>query len=125
MEASLDEFRSRARRKELICTSKTCSEAAFRLCLISSFDEVVVSRFAGRARSTRQRVSLIKRSKSRRESESPCFKELRDWRYPTFSVESSNRCCLPDGQYSSHILVHGFVILCMRCWLLDDRSLVG
>ena len=108
VEALLDELRSRARRKELICTSKTCSEAAFRLCLISSFDEVVVCRLAGRARSPRQRVSLIKRFEPCRESESSCFKELRDWRYPTFSVESSNRCCLPDGKYSSYKLVHGF-----------------
>jgi hypothetical protein len=53
-------------------------------------------------------VSLIKRFEPRRESESPRFEELRDWRYPTFSVESSNRCCLPDGKYSSHRLVHGF-----------------
>src|SRR6478735_10508002 len=79
VEALLDELRSRARREELIGTSKTCSEAAFRLCLTSSFNEVVVSRLAGRARSTRQRVSLIKRFESRRESESPRFEELCDW----------------------------------------------
>src|SRR6478735_11291820 len=85
VEALLDELRSRARREELIGTSKTCSEAAFRLCLISSFDEVVVSRLAGRARSTRQRVSLIKRFESGGESKSPCIKQLVNWWYPTFS----------------------------------------
>jgi hypothetical protein len=109
VEALLDELRSRASRKELVCASKTCSEAAFRLYLISSFDEVVVSRLAGRVRSTRQRVSLIKRSEPGRESESLRFEELIDWRYPTFSMESGNGCCPPDWQYSSHRLVHGFV----------------
>ena len=84
MEASVDEFRPRAGCKEFVCTSKARPEAALCLYLISSFDEVVVSRLSGRARSDRQRMSLIQRFESCGEPKSPRVKQLIDWTIQAF-----------------------------------------
>jgi hypothetical protein len=62
MEASLNKLWSCAGCQEFVCASKTCPEDTFCLYLISSLDEVMVSRLvrpAWRARSARQRVSFI------------------------------------------------------------------
>ena len=108
MEASIDEFRPRAGCKEFVCPSKARPEAALCLYLISSFDEVVVSRLSGRARSDRQRMSLIQRFESCGEPKSPRVKQLIDWWYPAFSVEDGDGCRLPDGKNGLHSLFHGF-----------------